>query len=139
MIDDFEGEYTEVVSVGNDFIVYSYELHICRMSGCYSVVADLLDEQYLGDKLHYVQKLCNELMKVNCNANTIKEYAEQLQSKMERDAQQLYLVYDFRNKDFRPMVNLKRLKMGKMRFYLKLDNFLGVLVIAVFIIILYYQ
>lgn len=58
---------------------------------------------------------------------------------MERDAQQLYLVYDFRNKDFRPMVNLKRLKMGKMRFYLKLDNFLGVLVIAVFIIILYYQ
>ena len=97
------------------------------MSGCYSVVADLLDEEYLGDKLHHVQKLCNELMKVNCHANTIKEYAEQLQSKMERDAQQLYLVYDFRNKDFRPIVNLKKLKMGKMGVYLNVYNLFWVL------------
>ena len=127
VIDDFEGEYQEVVSVGNDFIVYSYELHICRMAGCFSVVADLLDEEYLGDKLHYVQKLCNELMKVNCHANTIKEYANQLQSKMDRDVQQHYLVYDFRHKDFRPIVNLKRLRMGKMGIYLNVYNLFWVL------------
>jgi hypothetical protein len=49
-----------VVSNGNVIVTYSEDIHICRMAGCNSVVSDLLDECQLP--LHYVTKLCNEIM-----------------------------------------------------------------------------
>jgi hypothetical protein len=115
VVDDFKGEYKEIISKGNNFIVYTYSLHICRMAGCYSVVADLLDEEYLGNKIHYLQKLCNELLNTNYHTDTITKYIEQfLIPLFEQDYNNSYLVYDYQYKDFRPIINIKRLRNGNM-------------------------
>ena len=115
VVDDFEGEYKEIISKGNNFIVYTYQLHTCRMAGCYSVVSDLLDEEYLGDKTHYVQKLCNELLSINSHAETINKYIDHILIPLfDHDFNNSYLVYDYQSKDFRPPINIKKLRNGNM-------------------------
>lgn len=61
VIDDFEAEAIEISNAGNgDFLTYSYDLHVCRMAGCHSVVADLLDEERLS--MFHCAKLVRELL-----------------------------------------------------------------------------
>ena len=47
VIDDLETEQLEIINSKNTFLTYSHDVHVCRMAGCYSVVADLLDEEPL--------------------------------------------------------------------------------------------
>jgi len=60
VIDDYKGEQLEVIKAGNTFITYSHDIHICRMAGCNSVVADLLDETTLS--VFHANKLVKELL-----------------------------------------------------------------------------
>tara|TARA_B100000795_G_C22760572_1_gene423421 strand:+ start:210 stop:1379 length:1170 start_codon:yes stop_codon:yes gene_type:complete len=59
VIDDLESEQIEVIGAGNTFFVYSHDIHVARMAGCYSKIADLLDEEPLSN--HYLTRLCKEL------------------------------------------------------------------------------
>ena len=58
VIDDIVAEAHEVSRAGNRFLNYCVPLHVCRMAGCNSPVADELDERVLPP--HYVAKLCRE-------------------------------------------------------------------------------
>ena len=60
VIDDFNGEQLEVINAGNTFITYTYDMHVSRMAGCNSVVADSLDEHYLS--VFHANKLVKELL-----------------------------------------------------------------------------
>jgi len=60
VIDDFKGEQLEVINAGNTFITYTYDMHVSRMAGCNSVVADSLDEHYLS--VFHANKLVKELL-----------------------------------------------------------------------------
>jgi hypothetical protein len=60
VIDDFKGEQLEVIKAGNSFITYTYDIHVCRMAGCNSVVADTLDEHQLS--VFHANKLVKELL-----------------------------------------------------------------------------
>jgi len=60
VIDDMLGEMTEVRAAGNSWFVYSHALHVCRMAGCFSAAADLMDEEALPS--HYALKLAAELL-----------------------------------------------------------------------------
>lgn len=61
VIDDYSAEKKEVWDSGNRCFHYSMPIHICRMAGCYSVLADWMDEVPLD--LHYINKLVRELTK----------------------------------------------------------------------------
>jgi hypothetical protein len=65
VIDDIEGEQKEIIKAGNTFITYSYDIHICRMAGCNSVVSDLLDENALS--VFHSNKLVKELLRSPCD------------------------------------------------------------------------
>lgn len=104
VIDDLESEQKEIINAGNTFFVYSHQIHICRMAGCNSVVADLIDEQKLP--LHYINKFCKELMEndnkmPHCSQQ--KEFIEYIQNKNRE-------VYDFYYKRFSPLINISQLK-----------------------------
>ena len=60
VVDDIEGEQKEIIKAGNTFITYSYDIHVCRMAGCNSVVSDLLDEYILS--VFHSNKLVKELL-----------------------------------------------------------------------------
>lgn len=59
VIDDYRAEKKEVWSAGNRCFHYSLPIHICRMAGCYSVLADWMDEIQLEP--HYINKLVREI------------------------------------------------------------------------------
>ena len=61
VIDDIEGVQKEIIKVGNTFITYSYDIHICRMVGCNLVVSGLLDENALS--VFHSNKLVKELLR----------------------------------------------------------------------------
>jgi hypothetical protein len=103
----------EIQDAGNDFIVYTYELHICRMAGCYSVVSDLLDEEYLGDKPHFAQKLCNELLKIDYHCGKHTEYIDHIEKLLDADKTGKYMVYDYKTNTVKSIIDVK--KMRKMR------------------------
>eukprot|EP00750_Incisomonas_marina_P005609 INCI14046.1.p1 GENE.INCI14046.1~~INCI14046.1.p1 ORF type:complete len:511 (-),score=58.98 INCI14046.1:1206-2738(-) len=60
VLDDMVAESTEVRKAGNSYVNYCLPIHVCRMAGCNSPVADELDERVLPP--HYVAKLCKELV-----------------------------------------------------------------------------
>ena len=66
VIDDFEAEQLEVVGQ-NKYFVYSFMIHTARMAGCYSVVADMMDEE--GLPLAYVHKSLKELLVIDTTLN----------------------------------------------------------------------
>lgn len=113
VIDDWVGEMKEIKDAGNDFVVYTHELHTCRMAGCYSVVADLLDEEYLGDKPHFAQKLCNELLKIDYHCGKHTEYIDHVEKLLDADKTGKYMVYDYKTNTVKPIIDVK--KMRKMR------------------------
>lgn len=53
VIDDYYSEAKEVLDAGNNFLVYTLDLHICRMAGCYNTISDLLDEEKLNPYFSY--------------------------------------------------------------------------------------
>lgn len=107
VIDDFENELGEILECGNDFFVYSLDIHVARMSGCYSIAADLLDEQLLN--ISYINKLTREILKINDSTLNILDknnYLQQVQKLNDRKSR----VYDYSNKKFCPPINMDKLK-----------------------------
>ncbi len=124
VIDDFDGERKEILEAGNNFIVYTYDLHICRMAGCYSIVADLLDEEYLGDNPHLTQKLCNELLKIEYRCADHNEYIKYIENILDSDKTNKYMVYDYGSDSLKPIINIKKLRSSKKHIIIKKDWFL---------------
>ena len=105
VIDDLEGEQREVTKAGNDWFVYSFGIHLARMSGCYSVVGDGMDEGVLP--IPYIHKLIKEVLKLNSTANIMEP--EQYLQEVERQINGMPMVYNYTNKRFEKPINLGRL------------------------------
>lgn len=124
VLDDLEAEQQEVRSAGNSFITYCQELHICRMSGCHSVLADLLDEQSLS--LFHSVKLVKELLKLeNVSVLAVPSTGSLLRGSGSYDAllwledtdeyvalvdKHNYDVFDMYTRRSRPFVDVRKLK-----------------------------
>lgn len=96
VIDDLESEQKEIINAGNTFFVYSPQIHVCRMAGCNSIVADMIDEQKLT--LHYINKLCKELTGDDENIPHWSRNNEFIQYIEQRNPE----VYDFYYKKCHP-------------------------------------
>ena len=95
----------EIKKVGNTIITYSEELHICRMAGCNSIIADLIDEVEL--KPHYLVQLCNQITKnkdISCWGNR-----EAYINNLRKSVSKMPKVYDIYYKQFRPPINVNTL------------------------------
>ena len=110
VLDDFESEQREVLLAGNDFFVYSEDVHICRMAGCYSVIADLMDEQKLI--VYHACKLCEELCGLYRrqndelpNFNDRHRYIECIKTMIATKDK----VYDFKNQQLSKIINVQKL------------------------------
>lgn len=105
VLDDLESEANEVWQVGNRFITYSLEIHICRMAGCFSVISDWMDEIQLD--VHYVDKLIREItgtterLDITRYQTSSNEYFAYIDSLNNRHPP----VYDIRTKQFTPIIN----------------------------------
>ena len=102
VLDDLESEQKEVINAGNTFLTYSNELHICRMAGCNSIAADLLDEEELP--LHYINKLCKEIL----NVSELPPITNRVEF-INKVAELNYNVYDFYYKKMKPVLNINSL------------------------------
>ena len=105
VLDDLESEAGEVWRAGNTFFTYSLDIHICRMAGCHSIIADWLDETELEPR--YANLLLSQLTKfkgLSTNGFSNK-YCDQV-TKMNS----LHpLVYNIRTRNFSPIINIFRL------------------------------
>ena len=113
VIDDFEAEQLEVVSK-NDYFVYSFKIHIARMAGCYSVVADMMDEERLP--LPYLNKLVKEILKISDRPLNITErqaYLDTIASENNRADR----VYNYLTRQFEPPINMAKLTRLMMNKY----------------------
>eukprot|EP00128_Syssomonas_multiformis_P012681 Colp12_sorted_trinity150504_noHs@23539 len=102
VIDDMEAEQLEIRNAGNVFFVYTLEMHTARMAGCYSILADMLDEQRLP--LHLVTKMCKELTGNSENMphwSQRNEYLSWLRTHNRK-------VYDLYHRDFRDLLDVNK-------------------------------
>eukprot|EP00040_Diaphanoeca_grandis_P022507 m.121089 g.121089 ORF g.121089 m.121089 type:complete len:507 (+) comp28844_c0_seq16:276-1796(+) len=107
VIDDFEAEQKEIYQTGNDFFVYTLDLHTCRMAGCYSVMSDLLDEKKLP--LHYLASLCKELIVSGGNMEVTNQHVPHYSNRVEFVE---YIkknnrnVYDYSTRSMKPLIDV---------------------------------
>jgi hypothetical protein len=109
VLDDLESEQKEVLKF-NSFFVYSHELHVCRMAGCNSKVADLMDEERMG--VFHATKLTKELLRLAGNP-THKElpvWAHEADAYMAVIHEANKQVFDFRRGSFRPLIDERALR-----------------------------
>uniref|UniRef100_A0A6C0J019 RING-type domain-containing protein n=1 Tax=viral metagenome TaxID=1070528 RepID=A0A6C0J019_9ZZZZ len=99
VIDDLETEQLEIINSKNTFFTYSHDIHVCRMAGCYSVVADLLDEEPL--KMFYVLKLCKELIHCPKDLPHWENRVDYIKSLKKHNTK----VYNFYEQKFTPLIN----------------------------------
>ena len=107
VVDDLEAEFNEVISVNNDFIVYSHDLHTCRMAGCYSVVGDTIDEETLPKA--YVFKAVREILNItdkSLNISNLNNYLTVIENKNNTATQ----VYNYKSSKFEKPINMTKLK-----------------------------
>jgi len=103
VIDDYKGEQLEVIKAGNTFITYSHDIHICRMAGCNSVVADLLDETALS--VFHANKLVKELLN---NPSDLPHWTNR-QAYIEKVQQLNTRVYNLHKKGMDDLINTEKL------------------------------
>ena len=117
VIDDFEAEAKQVRGCGNSFFVYSYALHLARMAGCHSVIADQMDE--IAFPLSYMNKCVKELLtmpELSLNISerqSINLYLDKVKQTNDRSD----FVYDFLTKKFSRPIHIHRLKNKLYRKY----------------------
>ena len=123
VIDDFEGELDEIYEY-NKFLIYSYDMHLCRMAGCFSIISDLLDEKKLGK--YFTLQLCENLCKIHINNNIRipdwKNDKENYFNFIEKEILSLEQVYDYKNKNFNCPIHLQQIEkiiFGKNSKYKK--------------------
>lgn len=107
VIDDLVSEQAEVINAGNNFFTYGHDVHVCRMAGCYSVVADLMDETVFLP--HHANKLIKELLKPE---NPLPDWhdSDAYVNAVRSLAEQRPQVYDFRRRRFCPIVDADKVR-----------------------------
>jgi hypothetical protein len=115
VIDDFEAEGLEIRAAGNlNVFTYSFDMHVCRMSGCHSVVADLLDEERLS--MFHCAKLVRELLFIgrgehsNRNSDPVLWY-DNPEIWLQEISVKNRSVWDFNKRRFCPLVNVDQLRV----------------------------
>ena len=103
VMDDLQGEQLEVIKAGNTFITYSYDIHVCRMAGCNSVVADELDEHVLS--VFHANKLVKELL--GCPQD-LPHWTDR-ENYIKKVTQLNTKVYDLYNRSYRDLINTSKL------------------------------
>ena len=107
VIDDLECEQIEILQAGNNFFVYSEQIHIARMAGCFSIVADLMDEKKLSS--YHAWKLCNELCGIQSKDvpyfTNRKHYIQHIKTVVDKKSK----VYDYKNRAMSPIINVHKL------------------------------
>lgn len=102
VIDDFQDEYQEIVNSGNKFFTYTHDIHICRMAGCNSIIADLLDERQLT--ISEMNSLINELLGMPNdlpNWSERREYIDYLEKNNKR-------VFNLKTNQFTSLIDIKQ-------------------------------
>ena len=117
VIDDLKSEALEIVKAGNTFFTYSNEIHICRMAGCFSVVADLLDEEPLS--LYHSNKLIKEIMHLPKDAPHWTDSSKYLEVVKIHNRE----VFDIYYNTFRPLVNINTLRYRLFMYNQKQELF----------------
>jgi len=112
VLDDYEAEAQEIRSCGNDFFTYTHALHVCRMAGCSSKEADMMDEKKMP--LHSCLSLVDQLLRIPVkqrlhDADNYATYIERV-AQLSAEVQ----AYDPRLKKVRPLVNSKAIE-AKLR------------------------
>jgi len=135
VIDDFKGEQLEIINAGNNFITYSYDIHLCRMAGCNSVVADLLDEETLS--VYHANKLVKELLN---NPKNLPHWTNRVEyiNKVSELNKPVYNLYYNKNTS---IINTTRLnwmiwkyqQQKKVTEFYKYNQFIIITIIVVFI------
>lgn len=125
VIDDLESEQKEVMKAGNTFIVYSHDIHVARMAGCYSKVADLLDEEKLSN--HHMTRICKEL----CGNYNMTPHWSNRDVYLKFLSDHNIMVYDFYYGYMRPLFNISEIswrlwiqeqKHAVTQFYTRIAN-----------------
>merc|ERR1711879_362585 len=107
------------MGAGNSFFTYCHDLHVCRMAGCHSILADLLDEHALS--MFHAVKLVKEVLKLDATdvsfGEAVSELASNPLSWLERTDEYLELVsqrnlqvFDLRSRCFKPLVSVQHLQ-----------------------------
>ena len=113
VIDDLKSEAYEIVNAGNSFFTYSDEIHTCRMSGCFSVVADILDEEEMS--VYHSNKLVREILDL---PEDIPHWTD-LDNYIEIVKQNNKQVYDIYSGYKKPLVNINNLWYKIYKYNLK--------------------
>ena len=125
VVDDLESEQKEVMKVGNTFIVYSHDIHVARMAGCYSKVVDLLDEEQLSN--HHMTRICKEL----CGNYNMTPHWSNRTVYLKFLGDHNIMVYDFYYGYMRPLFNISEISRrlwiqehmhAVTQFYTKIAN-----------------
>ena len=140
VIDDMVDEAKEIYSTGNNYFVYSLDIHISRMAGCYSPVADYMDEKKLN--IHYINKLLREITNTDFDFSTVNfksspiKYLENIDTiNFNNDR-----VYDINSKNFSFKIHKYRLLQTLIENIIteKLNNIRFVDIIYIFLLIMIY-
>ena len=115
VVDDLQGEQLEVIKAGNTFITYSYDIHVCRMAGCNSVVADELDENVLS--VFHANKLVKELL--GCPKD-LPHWTDR-ENYIKKVGELNIKVYDLYYRTYNDLVNTSKLN-NMIWFYEKKNN-----------------
>ena len=107
VIDDLESEQKEVLAAGNRFFVYSMDIHIARMAGCFSIIADQMDERTLT--VYHAAKLCDEICGIDRKQNEEIPTFDDRENYIRCLAAKTKMVYDFRRKKMAPSVDIDKL------------------------------
>eukprot|EP00935_MAST-01C_sp_MAST-1C-sp1_P000168 g168.t1 len=119
VLDDLEAEQREVWQQ-NRFFVYSYDLHVCRMAGCNSKVADLMDEEPMC--CFHAAKLTKELLRGPAPDSapdsagspglpaSLPVWAHEPDAYLDVIGRANRRVYDWRARSFKPLINTENLR-----------------------------
>jgi len=103
--DDIESEQREVLNAGNSFFVYSKEIHVCRMAGCFSVLADMIDEKKMAE--HWSATLTNQILGnfEACNWSDV-DYIDCVKNAVKK-REKVYSIY---HRKMMPIIDVKKLE-----------------------------
>lgn len=109
VIDDLEGEAKQVRGCGNLFFVYSFNIHLSRMAGCHSVIADQMDE--IEFPISYTNKFLKDFFKIEelsidiTDKKNITSYLQKVRLLNQNEDS----VYNFLTKSFEKPINISKL------------------------------
>merc|ERR1711924_218590 len=136
VLDDLEAEQKEVLAAGNSFVTYCQELHVCRMAGCHSVLADLLDENALS--VFHTVKLIKEVLRLEYSSDAEDSpgllphatydpllWLEDTEAYLKLVDGKNYEVFDFYARRAKPLIHVNKVKNKIWWYKLRHEPFPG--------------